>query len=269
MSAEELFADLTPAAALPVVQRSHWQRDQAVVNDVRFPGADGQDVPAYLVRPAGGEPKAGVLFLHWLGSDASSREEFVDEAVALAGQGVESMLITQRFPWAEKPSGVDHDRVAIGLQVRTIRRALTLLAANVGAGRLALVGHDYGAMYGILTASVDHRLAALACMAPDARWVSWFVKYFHVVGADDADAYAQAMADVDPVTRIESVEVPVLLQFGTSDVYVSSDVVQALTEAAPGGTDIQQYDVGHRLDERAAADRDAWLIKELGLSKGS
>jgi pimeloyl-ACP methyl ester carboxylesterase len=271
MTAEQLFDDQSPAGSLALVERSQAPRDQSVIRDVSFAGADGGKVLAYLIEPTGSAPapRAGILFLHWLGDDFSSRDEFVDEAVKLAGDGVLSLLITQQFPWSERPSGIDHDRVAIGLQVRTIRRALTLLAAEVPSAKLAIVGHDYGAMYGILTASVETRLSALACMAPDATWVNWFMTYFHVVGADDRAGYAQAMADIDPVTRIAALEIPVLLQFGTTDVYVSSDASQALTEAAPGGTDIHTYNSGHRLDDRAGADRDAWLLEQLGLSPGS
>ena len=271
MTAEQLFDDQTPAAVLGIVERSRVPRDQSVIRDVSFTGADGSDVVAFLVEPTGSAPapRAGILFLHWLGDDLSSRDEFVDEAVKLAGNGIVSLLITQRFPWSERPSGVDHDRVAIGYEVRTIRRALTLLAAEVPSGKLALVGHDYGAMHGILAASVETRLSALACMAPDATWVNWFVTYFHVVGPDDRQAYAQAMADLDPATRIADVQAPILLQFATNDFYVSSDAAQALTEAAPGGTDIHAYNAGHRLDDRAGADRDAWLLQGLGLTPGS
>lgn len=265
MTAEALLDDDVAAADLGLTERSREPRDAGVIRDVYFTGADGGQVPAFLIAPATGTPRAGILFLHWLGDDFSSRDEFVDEAVSLAGQGVESMLITQHFPWSERPTGVDHDRVAIGLQVRTIRRALTLLAAEVGAEKIAIVGHDYGAMYGILAASVDPRPAALVCMTPDSTWMNWFVTYFHVVGASDAAGYAQAMADLDPVTRIADVKAPALLQFGTADAYVSGEVAHALGAAAPGGTLSHSYDADHRLDLQARGDRDAWLLDELGL----
>jgi dienelactone hydrolase len=265
MTAEQLFDDGLPPRDLNLQVRGQWPSDQAVIRDVRFTGADGQPVPAFIVSPATRAARAGMVFLHWLGDDVSSRDEFVDEAVALAGQGVESILITQHFPWAERPLGVDHDRVAIGLQVRTIRRALTLLAARVGDVKIGLVGHDYGAMYAILTASVDGRIAALACMTPDSTWVNWFVRYFHVVGEGDVAGYSQSMADLDPVNRIADVKAPVLLQFGTTDGYVSGADASALSNAASGGTLIFSYDVGHRLNGSARDDRDAWLLEELGI----
>src|SRR6185437_9685452 len=228
MTAGELFDDDLPAGDLNLVERSRETRETAVVRDVSFSGADGQPVPAFLVVPASGTTRGAVLFLHWLGDDFSSR-------------------------------------VAIGLQVRTIRRALTVLARDAGNVHLALVGHDYGAMYAILVASVDPRVAALAAMTPDATWVNWFVEYFHVVAEGDAAGYAQAMADLDPVTRIASVKAPVLLQFGTADTYVSGEVATALSNAARGGTLLHSYDVGHRLNGPARDDRDAWVLQELGV----
>ena len=195
MTAEQLLDDDIPAAELNLEERSRQSRDHAVIRDVQFTGADGQPVPAFLIAPTNGRTRAGMLFLHWLGDDFSSRDEFVDEAVALAAQGVESMLITQHFPWAERPLGVDHDRVAIGLQVRTIRRALTLLAAEVGNVRMALVGHDYGAMYGSIVAGVDHRLRTAIFMTPTAHLSTWNLI---VKRRPDPDAYAAQMAIYDP-----------------------------------------------------------------------
>jgi pimeloyl-ACP methyl ester carboxylesterase len=262
MTAEQLFDDRTTPDELGLVERSREPRDRAVIRDVRYTGADASEISAYIVAPANGPVRAGVLFLHWLGDDFSSREEFVAEAVELAASGVESMLITQDFPWTNRPAGVDHDRVALGLQVRTIHRAITLLADEVGPSHIALVGHDYGAMNGILAASVDNRLVGVVCMAPDSTWVNWFVTYFHL----DGDGYAQAMADLDPVTRIGEVRAPVLFQFGTSDTFVSASAADALAAAAAGGTVVERYSAGHRLDSEARADRDAWLLEKLGIS---
>ena len=266
MTASELFEDTTPYDALGLEERSSETRDGALIRDVRFAGADGKLAAAYIVGPATGPRAAGILFLHWLGEEDSSREEFLDEAVALAAHGIESVLLQQTFPWSARPKGVDEDRVAIGVQVRTTERALTLLANDVGVGKIAVVGHDFGGMHGILTASADARVSALVSMAPTATWADWFVTYFHVVDAAGAPAYAAALADLDPVARLGELELPVLLQFGTSDFYVPSAVVRSLTDAAPDGTDVKSYDVGHRLDEAARAERDAWLLEQLGIA---
>lgn len=263
MSAEELLHEDTPASALGLEERSSETRDGASIRDVRFAGSDGRWVAGYVVGPASGDARAGVLFLHWLGEERSSREEFVDEAVALVADGVVSMLIQQRFPWADRPSAVEHDRVAIGYQVRNARRALSLLVDEVGAAPVAIVGHDYGAMHATLVASVDPRPISLVSMAPDAKWVTWFVKYFHSVSASEADAYAAAMADLDPVTRLPNVAMPVFLQFASHDIYVPQSVAEAIGDAAGADAEVRTYETVHALDATAQADRDAWLLDLL------
>jgi hypothetical protein len=101
-------------------------------------------------------------------------------------------------------------------------------------------------------------------MAPDPTWVNWFVTYFDVVDAGGASAYAAALTDLDPVTRLAEVDVPLLLQLATGDFYVSSAAAHALTKVAPSGSIVQRYDVGHRLDDAAGTARDAWLMDQLG-----
>ena len=266
MSAAALFADETPIAELGVDERSSEIRDGAVIRDIRYAGADGRQVAAYVVTPETGAPRGGVLFLHWQGEDTSSREQYLPEAVGLAASGLASVLITQRFPWAEQPSGVEHDRVAIGFQVRTIRRAVTILAGAAGPTPLAVVGHDFGAMYATLLRGVDDRPSAYALLAPTATWADWFVTYFHVVDADEAAAYETAMADVDPVTWLPEASAPILLQLAAGDRYVLPDAVSALEAAAGEAAETRTYEATHRLDDQARDEREAWLLEALGLS---
>ena len=266
MSAAELFADESPIADLGVAERSREARDGAVIRDIRYAGADGREVAAYVVTPETGTPRGGVLFLHWQGEDTSSREQYLPEAVRVAASGLASVLITQRFPWAERPSGVEHDRVAVGFQVRTIRRAVTILAGAAGAVPLAVVGHDFGAMYGTLLRGVDERPTAYVLLAPTATWADWFVTYFHVVGAGEAPAYETGMADVDPVTWLPEASAPILLQLAAGDQYVLPEAVSALEAAAGEAAETRTYEATHRLNDQARDERVAWLLEALGLT---
>jgi dipeptidyl aminopeptidase/acylaminoacyl peptidase len=146
-------------------------RQGATVEDVVFTAPSGE-VSAYLVRPTGRTAGAAVLFLHWYepASDTSNRTEFLEEAVALARAGVVSLLPEQRFPWHEGPSDPVHDREAVIAQVVDLRRALDVLTAQpaIDSGRIAVVGHDYGGMYGALLAGFDGRPSAYVLMAIDA-----------------------------------------------------------------------------------------------------
>ena len=60
MSAEGLFEDTTTAADLALEERSSESRDGARIRDVRFAGADGRPVSAWLIGQESGAPKAGV-----------------------------------------------------------------------------------------------------------------------------------------------------------------------------------------------------------------
>src|SRR5712664_7669 len=64
------------------------------IYDITYSSPKGGVVPAYLVVPKGTGPFAAVIWGHWYwgNSPMRNRKEFLDEAVALAGAGVVSLL---------------------------------------------------------------------------------------------------------------------------------------------------------------------------------
>jgi dienelactone hydrolase len=148
---------------------------QVSVQDVRVPVPGQQPVPAYLVRSAGAlEPgsQAGILFLHWLGQIHSDRTEFLAEAIQLAPRGAVSLLPQGVFPWRAAPSGKPADVTAIKQQLAVFQACLNWLISKsyVSGSRIAVVGHDYGAMYGALLADSDPRVHTAVLATPDATW---------------------------------------------------------------------------------------------------
>ncbi len=129
-------------------------------HDPAFSTTTGGRTVAYLVKPQGEGPFAGVIFVHWLGTVSANRGEFLEEAVALAKHGVMSLLLQGYFPWMSFPMGneIDHD-LMLG-QVIELRRAVDFLLAQPGIDpeRLGYIGHDYGAVYGGVLAGIDQRL---------------------------------------------------------------------------------------------------------------
>ncbi len=223
-------------------------------------------VPAYLVGPHGKAVGPAVLFLHWLSSEKSDRTEFLEDARTLARDGVVSLLPQQLFPWHEAPSGPEHDRELVIRQVVELRRALDVLLAQPGVDpeRIAVVGHDYGGMYGSLLAAFDGRPAAYVLMAVDTDFPNWFVKYF-LPGASLSE-YEAAFAGLNPVDAVgEAAPASVFFQFGESDSYVPSYKTEELFEAAGEPKRLETYGGGHELDEVAREDRLAWLREELAL----
>jgi dienelactone hydrolase len=246
-------------------------RPDVLVRDVSVP-VPGQDaVPAYLVLPGRRRPAhtaPAVLFLHWFdpASTNSDRTEFLAEAVRLAERGAVSLLPQQAFPWAGDPVGDARDVATIRRELARMRRALDALLRRpeVDPHRVAVVGHDYGAMYGALLAAADPRVRALAALTPDATWAHWFLAYW--LQRDDP-AYAALFARLEPVDAVARVAAhrPVLLQFADDDEYVDAATRDRFRAAAPAATQTVFHRAGHRLDLAALQERTAWLTRVLGL----
>jgi dienelactone hydrolase len=272
--------DETTAAEPQLADPELFAYDAAAATDVRVKkvvsrgGVDVADVvldqperrvPAYLVAPHGKADGPAVLFLHWLASEPSSnRTEFLDEARALAREGVVSLLPDQLFPWHDAPSDPGHDKELVVRQIVELRRALDVLAGRPGVdpARIGVVGHDYGGMYGTLLAAFDRRPATYVVMAADTDFPNWFVKYF--VKGGRVPEYEAAFAGLDPVDAVaEAAPASVFLQFGESDSYVPYYRANELFEATSEPKRMEKYDGGHELDEVARKDRLAWLREQL------
>ena len=109
--------------------------------------SDGSEL--YLVRAA--QPSGvGVLFLHWFDeAPNANRTQFLEEAKALARFGVSSVLPQLGFPWATPPTDIESDLAEIEKEANRVREAYDLLQCG-GVDRIGLVGHDFGAMHGML-----------------------------------------------------------------------------------------------------------------------
>jgi dienelactone hydrolase len=258
-----------PAEA-PDVTRSGTKTAAGVTtDDITFSRPDVAPTKAYLVHPAHHGKAAGpaVVWFHWLeyGDPTSNRTEFLDEARVLASKGVVSLLVQGTFPWTDFPSSLDHDVASVSADVRMLRAGLDLVAArdDVDPKRIALVGHDFGAMYSTVVFGSDDRPAALVVMAPTARWADWFLRYWP--HPDVPETYTAAMAPLDPVTWLKAADGrPMLLQFAGQDKFVPADIAAQITGAAGDTGETRTYDTGHELDAAARTDRDTWLAHRLG-----
>jgi dienelactone hydrolase len=244
------------------------------VSDIQIPVDGQQPLPAYLVLPRRGQHAGGghrapaVLFLHWFDPPLkdSDRTEFLAEAVRLADRGVVSLLPQQRFPWAGDPVGDARDRATIDAQLAALQEALDALQhrPEVDPQRVAIVGHDYGAMYGLDLAARNPQVTAVVAMAADATWSNWFDKFWLGLEGEAEAAYARLFADIDPVVAAHAADSrPLYLQWSATDFYIPQAVRDAFSAAAPHAR-VSVYDhVDHQLGVRALTDRDAWLLDVL------
>jgi dienelactone hydrolase len=242
------------------------------VQDVRVPVPGHHAVLAYLVRSAGTlrpGSHAGILFVHWLGQIHSDRSEFLAEATELAPRGAVSLLPQGTFPWEVAPTGNRGDVAAIKQQLAVFRASLNWLIARryVDRSRIAVVGHDYGAMYGALLANTDPLVRAAVLATPDATWGHWFVKYWLGYTGQRAARYDARFASLQPVRHVSRLGKRELFQWAGKDVFVSASVRKRFARHAPLAR-VDFYPTSdHQLTDVAQADRDSFLAHELGLAR--
>jgi dienelactone hydrolase len=241
-----------------------------VVQDVRIPVPGQAAVTAYLVRPEHpGRNAAGILYLHWFAPPAATqnRTEFLSEAIDAAGHGAVAVLPQLTFPWTADPVGDRRDRDAVEAQFGAVTQAYRYLLSRPGvnAHRTAVVGHDYGAMYGALLAERAPTVRAAVLATPDATWANWFDTYWLGLPADQKASYQKIFHGIDPVDDVSRLGSGLYLQFAGDDEFVPAATRSAFTAAAPSAKVSLYPDDDHSLDQQAKDDREAFLDAELGL----
>jgi len=248
----------------------------ASVKQLTYTKLDGTQNPATLVtQPSAGEPgrspQPAVLFVHWYEPPrpTSNRTEFLAEAVELAVSGVTSLLIDTPWTaerWFPTRDG-ERDYDFSVQQAKEVRWALDVLLAQPGIdkSRVALVGHDFGAMYGALAVASDPRVTAFVYMAGTSAFSDWFLFTPKREGAAK-DAFVAKLAPLDPINYLPKISPrPILLQFGTKDQFVKNEAATAMADAIKGPKTVKTYDFEHELTYQARLDRVAWLKDQLKL----
>ncbi len=257
----------SPALAVQV------QPARVTVRQLSYAQADGSRNAATIVEPAtrarGARP--AVLFLHWYEPPrpTSNRTEFLAEAIELAQAGVVSLLVDT--PWTteswfpKRDAGRDFEFTQA--MTRQVRRAIDVLMTqpDVDRTRVALVGHDFGAMWGALAAADDPRVTHLVYMAGTRSFSDWYLFTPKKEGAE-RDAFIAKMAPLDPIAALAKISPrPVLLQFGTKDQFVKNDAAQAMADAVSGPKTFKTYEFEHELTYQARLERIAWLREQFRL----
>jgi len=135
---------------------------------------------------------------------------------------------------------------------------------EAGAERLVMVGHDFGAMHGLLVMARDERFVAGIVIAPANRWADWFLRFWPIT--EDRIDYQRAMRPVDPIEHVGSVAPrPLLLQFARDDYFIAGMDASELFRAAGEPKRIESYEADHAMrNDRARADRREFILEQLG-----
>lgn len=246
---------------------------QAAVQQLTYAQLDGSRNNATLVTPSAASslPKPAILFLHWYEPPrpTSNRTEFLAEAVELAGSGVVSLLVDT--PWTaeswfpKRDAARDFEFTAE--MTKKVQRALDVLLAQPGIDktRVAIVGHDFGAMWGALATAADPRVTHFVYMAGTKSFTDWYLFTPKKEGAEK-DAFVAKLAPLDPIVHLAKISPrPVLLQFGTRDNFVKNEAATAMADAVTGPKTVKSYEFEHELTYQARLDRIAWLKEQFRL----
>ena len=222
-------------------------------------------VEAYVVEPAGADVCAGILFLHWLGEHRSDRTQFLSEARAYARLGVRCVLPAGRLPWVPDPVDAATDIANLELEQQRLGSALDRLSSGLPRRTpLALVGHDFGAMHGLVLAARRPAFEATVIVAATPRWGDWFLRFWKVEG--DRFDYLRRLAPYDPVTVAPELRGKALWQFSERDFFIAPMSAVELARAAPGDPTIEWYAADHAMrSAKARAGRRRFLGEVLGL----
>jgi cephalosporin-C deacetylase-like acetyl esterase len=247
------------------------QPDRVTVQQLTYAQLDGSRNAATLVTPAesSSAPRPVVLFLHWYEPPrpTSNRTEFLAEAVELAGSGVVSLLVDTPWTaeqWFPKRDAARDYEFTVQM-TKNVRRALDVLMAQPGIDkmRVAVVGHDFGAMWGALATAEDPRVTHFVYMAGTRSFTDWYLFTPKKEGAEK-DAFVAKLAPLDPIAHLAKISPrPMLLQFGTKDQFVKNEAATAMADAVGGPKTVKTYEFEHELTFEARRDRVAWLKEQF------
>ena len=237
----------------------------AVIDDVALELEGADPVEAFVVQPVAAAPRAGVLFVHWLGEHHNDRTQFLPEAIALAGKGVRSILPAGRLPWLTPPTDAETDAANLELEGRRIERVFAELASGLPKrAPIAMVGHDFGAMHGLGLLARQPRFAAAVLIAGVPRWADWFLPFWPIAG--DPIEYRRRLGPFDPIAAIPSTKAELLFQFSRRDFYIAPMTARELARAAGRDVGLEWYEADHAMrSAKARASRAAFLERVLRL----
>ncbi len=226
---------------------------------------------AELFSPEGEGPHPLILFIHWYEPESrdSNRGQFVDEAIEMTKAG--AICLTVETLWSDpdfflKRAQADDMQNSLEEAVNQ-RRFMDFLTSQPTAdlSRFALVGHDFGGMYGILSGSLDKRPTHYVCMAATPRFSDWYLYLPKVEGAA-REAFISEMSVIDPITHIPNLApAPILFQFGDDDFHVPLERVEEFFAAAKEPKEKRIYKSGHGLNDESTRERRIWLKEKLGI----
>lgn len=281
---EELVRLFDYDAAQPLhveVARTSTVEDGLTLDDLSYASPKGGRVTAYLVRPAGDGPFAGLLFMH---GGNGNRSSLLPGAKVLARTGAVCLLIDSPLNGARAVPGQpladytapERTRAALIQTVVDLRRGVDLLCSRkeIDPQRLGYIGASFGGTIGGVLAGVEHRVKAYCLLVGIGSLGDFLLESPHptprkartALGSEQIRRSLAILDDVQPIHYIgHAAPSALLFQNGRQDAFMPVRSVQRFFEAASEPKKLLWYDAGHGLDAEAFLDRAAWLQEQIGL----
>jgi beta-lactamase class A len=275
--------DYDAKAPLDVHDKIIEEFDGGTLHDITYASPKSGPVAAYLVVPKGKGPFAAILFGHW---GNGTRAEFIPEAKLYARAGAVSLLPDYPWdrppPWHKVPNHYDKPELDREIEIQAVldvRRGIDLLLArpDVDPGRLAYVGHSYGAQWGSILSAIDKRMKTAVLMAGVAETGDIFLRGNDpsIVGLRKSrppgqfERYAQVTGDIDAIHFVgHAAPISLLFQFANFEQYFDRTSMEHYAAAASDPKEVLYYDTAHDLnDPQALEDRYDWLAKHIDLRR--
>ena len=277
MSDYALF-DYDRSAPLDVDVVSTQKRGEVTVQDITYASPKFGRVTAYLIVPPGSGPFASLLFVHW---GQGNREEFLDEAVVLAEQGVVSLSMdaphVRPDPWRPQDQTMEAVLDADIQLITDMRRGLDLLLAqsDVDPQRVGYVGHSLGATKGGILAAVDKRVQVYVLMGGAVSLTHNYrvsshpsiALYRDSIPTQEWEEFMMLLEPFDTAHFIgEAAPASLLFQFARNDEFISEEESLLFEKLASEPKEALWYDCTHEFNDQARADRKRWLAVRLGFA---
>ncbi len=271
--------DYDQSAPLDIDVVATQKRGEITVQDIAYASPKFGKVTAYLVIPPGSGPFAGLLFVHW---GQGNRDQFLDEAVALAGMGVVSLSMdaphVRPHHWRSQDQTPEAALTAHIQLIIDMRRGIDLLQdrPDVDQARIGYVGHSLGATKGGILAAVDKRVKAFVLMGGTVSLTHNYristnpsiVLYRESIPAREWEEFLAMLEPFDTAYYIAAAApASLLFQFAHNDEFISEEEALLFEELASEPKQTLWYDCAHDFNDEARRDRFAWLATQLNFAK--
>jgi esterase/lipase len=247
------------------------------IKELSLDNSIGGRVTFSLVIPKYGESHSGIEFIHWLETEAedSNRTQFLSHAKELAKYGYTSIL-PDGF-WSTTPekfkknpklwwkTEYEFDKNLCVTQIINLLRVHDYFTSldNVNSNKIALVGHDFGAMFGCLLINFVKTYKAFVLIAATTRFHHWF-RFGSKLSEEELKDYGEKMSTFDPINYISSMTPnPILMQFALDDFFVPKEVAKNYYSSANDPKELLWYEAKHGMIEQTFTDMKNWIKKSL------